>query len=966
VDQSCVRLEDLESSAAGPELLNFLRDYLRARGKTHRASTLQRRAGTLRKWLGEFIKYRKQLPLPDVERRPRLDDAALPGATLAVFETKLSGQMLEHLAQGSRVVRIATAYFSLIGYVRVAEQLDAADMCLLIGDDERSGSEVQFLLRQFAASLQRRYAELDAEVGARRRVIEKLHNQLVRGRVRVRRFEARKRKRLHAKVYIFDNDRAYLGSANLSHMGLASNIECGRVIRERPEVEYLAQRFDDLFATSLPFSEPLLKIIEESWAMWGLEDPYLVRIKILDALFGHIQPVDSRTYSLADYQEAIVASVLRRFESQLRVLLIAPTGIGKTVMGAYIGAVLKARAQISRVIVVSKNDSMRAIWRDALRSFRIYNEDIRTYDLERASDGITQQANLAELFSGIGADDLVIVDECHHFRREQAQRQISLDELLRGPQSGGAPMALLMTATPISTGLDNLQILLDLVTPSEPPLCEVADIAGHRGAVNVALGQILSDFGEREGAYIGLRLQGDLRYFPKLDLRTTKYRSDMDAIFEALTDMDFTLKNQWGAGSVADLGDDAEDGNVIGRHGFIRALIARRAESSLAALDVTLDRLAEGVRSRRIQPVNVRRFNAHLVELITLAEQARSGQDHKFNALAKLLQRLEPGTKVIVFTEYRATADDLETKLCAEFENLRIAKVTGELSADERRKVFEAFAPFAQRVTQLPHASYDLLVATDAISEGENLQDAEVVINYDLSWTPLRLIQRVGRVNRFTEHTRKILVRNFFPGTDAYERIVKLREKLGARGQEVLQLSGVDYLEDGVQTPAWLAERSVAAVTDFYDKGARTVSWAELIQDAGELPSSRGPGQLWAASASERRRARQLPDGVQACAYGPSPGLYLLLDIGGSKVGVWRDGEHGTISSAPQPASHEQLLAKLDGMSAADRDFDLVELDQAIGDLVREWLEHSGRAADSEVLLLAAIHVFAPAKPSGR
>jgi len=87
----------------------------------------------------------------------------------------------------------------------------------------------------------------------------------------------------------------------------------------------------------------------------------------------------------------------------------------------------------------------------------------------------------------------------------------------------------------------------------------------------------------------------------------------------------------------------------------------------------------------------------------------------------------------------------------------------------------KAFAPFAQQVTRSPPQRFDVLVATDAISEGENLQDAEYVINYDLSWTPLRLIQRVGRINRFTEERRKVHVRNFFPGSDCYEQIVKLR-----------------------------------------------------------------------------------------------------------------------------------------------------------------------------------------------
>jgi superfamily II DNA or RNA helicase len=958
--QDCVQLEDLEASAAGSELPAFLAHYQEARGEEpHSPDTLDRRARTIRKWLGEFIKARKQLPLWDGERGPRSDAGSLPSPTPAVFERKLSGKVVEYLARGSSLVRIATAYFSLGGYVRVAAQLQAADMYLIIGNDERSGADVEFLLRQFAASLQQRYAELDIDIGARRQVIQKLHGQLVRGRVRVRHFEARKRQRLHAKVYIFDDDRAYLGSANLSHNGLASNIECGRVIREPAEVKYLTERFEEIFAESRSFNEPLMRAIEESWALWEPEDPRLVLLKILDALFGHVQPVDSRKYQLADYQDAIVATVLRRFESQARILLVAPTGIGKTVMGAYIAAVLRAREQINRVIVVSKNDSMREMWRDALRSFRIYNEDVRIYDLERASDGVGQQVNLAELFAGLGGDDLLIVDECHHFRREEAQRQAALLELLRGPQSHNMPKALLMTATPISTGLPNLQTLLDLVVPDEPPLNEVADIARHRGAVNVGLGQILNTFGEKHGAYIGLHLQGELQFFPKLDLRITSYRSDMDPIFEALVGMDFTLENQWGEGNVAELGDDDEDGSVTGRHGFISALIARRAESSLAALNVTLDRLTEGVLSRRIRPANPGRFNIHIAELQSLVEGIRAGRDQKFAALIRLLQRLEPGTKVIVFTEYRATADYLERELRTRFENLRIAKVTGDLDADARRKIFQAFAPLAQRVSQLPHTSYDLLVATDAISEGENLQDAEFVVNYDLSWTPLRLIQRIGRVNRFTKAPRKVLVRNFFPGTDAYERIVKLRGKLEDRSQQVLALSGIDYFAEGEQTPEWLAARSVAAVTQFYAKQAQTVTLDELIRNAGgELPGSRGPTQLWEASASDRRRARELPNGVQACASGSSPGLYLLLEANGQKISIWRDARSGNILSAPRPASHEQLLGKLEGMSARDETFDVVTLDHAIGELVSDWFTHSGYAADTEIYLIAAIHVF--------
>ncbi|PRP92115.1 C-terminal helicase domain-containing protein [Enhygromyxa salina] len=301
----------------------------------------------------------------------------------------------------------------------------------------------------------------------------------------------------------------------------------------------------------------------------------------------------------------------------------------------------------------------------------------------------------------------------------------------------------------------------------------------------------------------------------------------------------------------------------------------------------------------------------------------------------------------------------LHERLDKELENAKVAKITGELDAAARRKVFRAFAPIAQRVTQLPRELYDLLVATDAISEGENLQDAEMVINYDLSWTPLRLIQRVGRINRFTAKTHKIDVRNFFPGTEPYEHIVKLRSRLRDRGERVRELSDVDYLEDGVQTPVWLATRSAAAVAKLYEAKRRVLTWAELVETASEMPSTEVPAHLWRASPASRRQARQLPDGVQGCGYGRHPGLYLLLDVNGRRIGLFRDDRaHAAIRCAPQPQSHEELLALVLDVTLGEVEVDALEFDRAIGELVQRWVGRPGAdQASADVSVLAALEV---------
>ncbi|MBK8266463.1 MAG: DEAD/DEAH box helicase family protein [Nannocystis sp.] len=91
-------------------------------------------------------------------------------------------------------------------------------------------------------------------------------------------------------------------------------------------------------------------------------------------------------------------------------LLIAPTGIGKTVMTAYAAKVLIERGQVARVILVCKNEGMRENWTKTLRKFQIVAESIRVYALERSTSEVDQ------LFEELRPNDLVIVDECHHFR----------------------------------------------------------------------------------------------------------------------------------------------------------------------------------------------------------------------------------------------------------------------------------------------------------------------------------------------------------------------------------------------------------------------------------------------------------------------------------------------------------------------------------------------------------------------
>ena len=146
-------------------------------------------------------------------------------------------------------------------------------------------------------------------------------------------------------------------------------------------------------------------------------------------------------------------------------------------------------------------------------------------------------------------------------------------------------------------------------------------------------------------------------------------------------------------------------------------------------------------------------------------------QDNIKKVLNSKPEKAEPKRKIIIFSEYLDTVKYSEPYLQKYFNN-RVLVVSGDLSAKkiaEINKNFDASAPEQED-------KYDILLTTDKISEGFNLNRAGMVVNYDIPWNPVRVIQRVGRINRISKRVfDKIFIVNFFP-TEKGARLVKSRE----------------------------------------------------------------------------------------------------------------------------------------------------------------------------------------------
>ena len=188
--------------------------------------------------------------------------------------------------------------------------------------------------------------------------------------------------------------------------------------------------------------------------------------------------------------------------------------------------------------------------------------------------------------------------------------------------------------------------------------------------------------------------------------------------------------------------------------------------------------------------------SAALLDLLQTYGIWDPAHDAKLDALHTLLTEAFPNQKVLVFSQFADTVLYLEAQL--EQRGVQaLAGVTGN-SADPTQLAWRFSPDSNQRPGQgKPERELRILVATDVLSEGQNLQDCHVVVNYDLPWAIIRLIQRAGRVDRIGQKAEEILCHSFLPA-EGVERIIDLRSRVRARLKENAEVVGADeaFFED--------------------------------------------------------------------------------------------------------------------------------------------------------------------------
>jgi len=179
-----------------------------------------------------------------------------------------------------------------------------------------------------------------------------------------------------------------------------------------------------------------------------------------------------------------------------------------------------------------------------------------------------------------------------------------------------------------------------------------------------------------------------------------------------------------------------------------------------------------------------------LQEILSMVGEWNPATDRRLGSLYTLITQKHPNDKVLIFTQFADTADYLEKQL-KKMGVKKLAAVTG--NTDNPVIFAQRFSPKSNNVTVAEKDELRVLIATDVLSEGQNLQDGHIVVNYDLPWAIIGLIQRAGRVDRLGQEAPEILCYSCIPAP-GIENIINLRRRLTERITENAVIVGSDEM----------------------------------------------------------------------------------------------------------------------------------------------------------------------------
>lgn len=250
----------------------------------------------------------------------------------------------------------------------------------------------------------------------------------------------------------------------------------------------------------------------------------------------------------------------------------------------------------------------------------------------------------------------------------------------------------------------------------------------------------------------------------------------------------------------------------------------------------------------------LKKDNKIIKKILNDVGEWKAEQDRKLKALLELITEKHPQNKILIFSQFADTV----TYLAKELANRKVDKldkVTGD--TENPTGIVHHFSPVSNNCREKikPENELRIIITTDVLSEGQNLQDANIIVNYDLPWAIIRLIQRAGRVDRIGQKASKIFCYSFLP-EDGVEKIIKLRVRVKHRLFENDEVVGGDesFFED---------EPNHSAILDLYNEKSGILDENE----DGEIDLASYAYQIWKNALDKNPELKKIIPGLANVSY---------------------------------------------------------------------------------------------------
>lgn len=705
-----------------------------------------------------------------------------------------SGRSIEIIVywaeRSSDLIRVITGYFTIKGYNSVRKYFRDKRLSLIVGIEEPADDRARRLL------IKEIFEELRKGLDRNRfQAVQELVDKMRDDQFFI--IDARALDH-HAKVYIFDKKAALVTSSNFTFKGLHDRDESGLPTTDPVEVQGFIEDFQDLYNRAHDITVELLERLER-WLQ--LRSPWEIYLKTLLSLEGY-QSIEAQSKSYrfpVSYQKFLVTRALNGIREHGGHMIVAQTGLGKTVIGTEVARLLHATREITHVYVIGPAPVQQE-WENHLLTAGVpcrylVHQNLNFTDVNQ-SGPLTQFMELVERM--MDENWLIIVDESHTFRNRYREiyedgqlttkEKLAYKRLLEARQNTQAKI-LLLTGTPYSKDKDDINYQLALLphTAKPPILNEFRDLLTSKVTPKpwrVSSPEELKELDEvatvlttpvvvrnwakhDDNNYPYITFGNEKRYFPRIKLLRADTEVFLPELLVPVLSSDILrLKG--------DYAYDHNTGEVTNAH----ILWSQRAGATKAWASspwALRSRLKTIITEEDYEKGYLYSHNERVETLspvIDEIDQMRFDDDPKLQMLLHILDELiSQGRKIIIFCLYGATIGYLETALNI----LRPDwQVFGTVYSDPIslkgkptnlvKKAIYRFAPISNgKNPEGIRDSIDIFISTDRFGVGVNMQDADVVINYDLPWDAIAPNQRAGRILRPWKDHRTIQIYVFVP-----------------------------------------------------------------------------------------------------------------------------------------------------------------------------------------------------------